>query len=213
MMWVCAIDLDNSITQFRNVSTETSCCVIEYISRLRTHFGIDNLMIYCALWDSGTRMYIPNDSMITIQPLERPNVILSNKKTVSIECPVLFYSSYQHKFTFPHPDDFFQVASNVLCDTNPVINPLLLSIKPSFFDDNPNKTTQLSTTLQLSEKPTIDPPPVITINCSSDTMTVFENPSTHSCANLFENVPTKPLMSPPSETSKPDFSKLDLRFF
>jgi hypothetical protein len=200
-LWVCAVDLDNTITQFRHIQIESPCCVREYILRMSHEFNIDSCAP-CALQDSGTHLNIPNDLMITIDPLERPLVkSLKTQQEVSIECPILIYG-INRSFTIPTVDEFMQAATK-LNDGQfklPVVNPLALTISPSFFDTEPPQ----------EKNQIIQPPPVINIEQqqqnANQTMFTHNQPTT---------VQPQPIAVQPQHQTetKPDFSKLDLKFF
>lgn len=198
MLWVCAIDVDQSITQFRNVNFEFPCCVRELLMRMMSVFNLDGQCIQSVLWDSGTKTNIPFDLMITMRPLERSLLKWTqSQQEVSIECPILLYSQLR-SFTVPTVDEFFKAAVKLVPTESTHFNPLSLNVKPSFFD-----TTSDVQSLQKSTNPLntiIRPPPVITIDSTQEVL-ITQPTSRHT------------LVCEPTLPSKPDFSKPEFRFF
>ena len=204
MIWLCAIDVDQSITQFRQVQFEFPCCVRELLMRMMSVFNLDGQCTQSVLWDSGTKMNIPFDLMITMQPLERPLLKLTQtQQEVSIDCPVLLYSQTRSFTMIPSVDEFFQAALK-LVPTQPVVsNPLSLNIKPSFFDNTPDDMHTQTFTKPLTA--TIQPPPVITIDNTREVLCTQE-------VLFTQHTPQHaPVLEPVA--SKPDFSKPEFRFF
>lgn len=201
MIWVCAVDVDQSITQFRHVQVKFPCCVREYILQVGREFNIDEHVITecCVLWDSGTKLTIPYDLMLTMEPLERP--VLKSTRTqqeVSIDCPVLLYNMCSDQIKIPTVDTFFQTATKLNDQMKrPVVNPLSLVVKPSFFDSQEDTKEKKET----GTKSGIPPPPVLAID------NVQKQHIDHDISQPMN--PSNPILP----VTKPDFSKLDLRFF
>lgn len=197
MIWVCAIDVDQTITQFRNVQFEFPCYVRELLMRMMNVFNLEGQCKQSVMWDSGTKMNIPFDLMITMQPLERS--ILKWPQTqqeVSIDCPVLLYSNTR-SFLVPTVDEFFRAAVKLVPTHPTVVNPLSLNVNPSFFDNAHDEIyTQKCTS---SSNLTIQPPPVITIDSPQEVLFTQNTPQHTSVPKLI--------------ISKPDFSKPEFRFF
>jgi hypothetical protein len=217
MLWVCAIDVDQSITQFRNVQFEFPCCVKELVIRMMNVFNLDGQCIQSVLWDSGTKTNIPFDLMITMTPLERSLLKWpQSQQEVSIECPILLYSQLR-SFTVPTVDEFFQSAAKLVPTQPTNFNPLSLSVKPSFFDTIPGDTPAQTT--KSTNSMTIQPPPVLTIDSVKEDVLSGERAKGRICPFDAPVIPVMPFdrlstnVVPQLLPTKPDFSKPEFRFF